>query len=321
MSATDPSQFAAVKSAVLSRIANRRIYSKFNSALPKVSVVKADFSIRQLAVWRDSIVGARKALRWTMVDLDEGRNRVSIGVASGIDFSERSSFALEVARLGIPWHSLNVFAMEGARPTSAKKLRSSTPAHLRDKADSLAGGYQIYWNNVGGWSRCTIGFVASISDGTKGFISAGHCSQSKWDTDTTSMAQPNNNYVPPVAREAWDMQPGTCPFFWSCNHYRYSDANLSLVDTTVRKVKVGYLARPSTRSLNSGTDTTISNVNPYIEVVGETSSIVQGSDIDQIGAVSGWTYSEVLHTCVTWDDFPYPFNQRTGIALFLHRGK
>jgi hypothetical protein len=307
VSSTDSNDFVAVRYAILSRISNRRIYTHYKGTLPRVSVIRADYSIRQLAVWRDSIIASKSVLPWNMIDLDEGRNRVTIGVDPGTDFSETSEFGRQVARLGIPWSALNVIPLGRPNPTF-RRVPYPTPTTIRHPTDSLAGGFQFVWNNFGSWNACTIGFTARISNGTKGFISASHCSQGKWQDDTTSLMQPDQGWTGIVGREEWDMAPGTCPFFWSCNHYRFSDANLNLVDTTARKVKVGFLARPSTRNHDSGTDTTISSGNPYIEVIGETSSIVQGSDIDQIGRTTGWTYSEVKHTCVTWDNRPWPWN-------------
>ncbi|MGV3709334.1 MAG: hypothetical protein ACO1Q7_10870 [Gemmatimonas sp.] len=242
-----------------------------------------------------------------MIDLDEGRNRVTIGVDASTEFGSESVLMREIEALHIPVHAVNAIPL-GRPSATSKRMRAPIIAtNTRQHTDSLVGGFLMQWNDFGTWRSCTIGFVASLSDGRKGLISGSHCSQHKWGNDTTSLEQPYGGYGR-IGNEIWDMGPGTCPFFWSCNHYRFSDANLNVIDTTARKVRIGSLVRPASRNLNVGNDTLISSTDPYIDVVGETSSIVQGSDIDQIGSTTGWTYSEVLHTCVTWDNRPWPWN-------------
>ena len=245
-----------------------------------------------------------------MLDLNEGRNQVTVGVPPE-EYSALSSGGLERAliSIGVPMSAVHLVAADPLKAQSVSNRSSYVPAHQGAYADSLVGGLRYSWNLFGVWKGCTIGFPASTSTNQRGFISASHCSQQKWGSDTASLSQPKGGaQIPVIGSELWDMGPGTCPFFWSCNHYRFSDANFNRVTVNSPAVKVGYLARPSSRNQNVGSDTTISMADPYIEVGGETSSIMQGSNIDQIGATSGWTYSQVDETCVTWDNAYWPFN-------------
>ncbi len=101
-----------------------------------------------------------------------------------------------------------------------------------------------------------------------------------------------------IGFEQYDQQTLPCPGPpLLCQVYRYSDANLDVV--TGRPVRVGYLARPTTRFHKNGTDTTPNSVGAYLRVVGTSPSVVQGSYVDHIGATRGWRYGEVKATCVT----------------------
>lgn len=113
-------------------------------------MVKADYSIRQLAVWRDSIFAARKDLNWSMLDLDEGRNRVSIGVMPGTDLSPNSEFARNVTRRGVPMAALNVMPIGFAEPI---RRRMFPPTH---RSVTLP----IHW--LGDFGTRTIATVAQL---------------------------------------------------------------------------------------------------------------------------------------------------------------
>ncbi len=191
--------------------------------------------------------------------------------------------------------------MSLAQDRSLPVSRTQSATNLGVYADTLVGGFRYVWHvpNPSSGGICTIGFTAQAAGGMKGFVSAAHCSPNMWATNATGgvFGQPGFA-TSPTGYELYDPSPGTCPLFWPCGTYRYSDANFYVV--TGRDVKVGYLAKPNTRSaLLPSFDTTIVK-GTYIAVADQTSSIVQGSTMDKIGATSGWTYGEVLRTCYTF---------------------
>lgn len=299
------SENSAAVSALRRRLANRRIFSSAKDQGARINVIKADFSLRQLAAWRDLVLQNGAALDLVMVDLDEGRNRVTVGVEPGNGAQSKLQIEEQLTTLGIPSSALRIIPAE--RPTSATmrvsvpKENSRTPrmlSTLASYADTLVGGLRIRWweSGVSSYFACTLGYTASISGGGYGFLSASHCSPSMWGTDGTSgvFGQPSESYT--IGYELYDPGPGTCPWLWGCSTYRFSDANFNLV--TSRDVNVGYLAGPSTRNNRFGSDTTINSGGYYIPVVGITSSITQGSTMDQIGATTGWLYSTVDDTCI-----------------------
>lgn len=290
---TDLNDAHVLRRAIRSRIADHRIFTLANEIPPSIDVYPAAYTLLQLGAWRDVLFEAYREIGWSMLDLDEGRNRVSLGVKGGTDYSRDSELRRRIESLGIPWDAINIVVTEA---TSVFKRRAWPAATLGDIADTIVGGLRYSFNKSSGWSLCTIGYPVSLSNGKVGIISASHCSASKWSTDGSDMRQPYDTSSVDIGYEYWDMPPGTCPFFWLCSHYRFSDANV--YEVTGRPVKVGYLARPSSRAMNLSTDTSISSASPLITVVGETSSITQNSTMDAIGATTGWTYSTVEYTCV-----------------------
>jgi hypothetical protein len=277
-----------------------RIFLPQLASPPRIVAVEGKFTIAELARWRATLLNAAEESRWIMLDLDEGRNRVTVGHderSFASDSAELMSFAKAHA---IPEEALHAIPM--TRPESARGelvAAYATPATLGQYADTLVGGLRYAWWQSGGSSAyaCTIGYPASFAAGGYGFVSAAHCSPSKWFTDGTSglVGQPS---TVAIGSELFDPSPGTCPFLWPCSTYRFSDANLNVV--TGRPVRVGHLARPSTRSAVWPIgDTTLVN-GATIPVVSHTSSIVQGSTMDRIGATTGWLHGPVKNTCSSY---------------------
>lgn len=296
----DPASFAQARAAIRARIASGRFYVPSERNV-SVDAVKADYSLTELGIWRDSLMASSRTLGLIMLDLDEGQNRVTVGVQPGGDYSPTSTFAAKLARLNVPFEAVRTIEMTEAQDRSLSASRTQSATNLGVYADTLAGGFRYVWHlpdssRSGG---CTIGFTAQAGGGVKGFVSAAHCSPTIWETNGTGgvMGQPGYGSGV-IGYELYDPNPGICPWLWPCGTYRYSDANFYVV--TGRDVKVGYLAKPNTRSaLLPSFDTTIVN-GTYIEVADQTSSIVQGSTMDKIGATSGWSYGEVLRTCYTF---------------------
>jgi hypothetical protein len=296
--------------ALRKRLANRRIFASAAQQNARIAVLTADFSLRQLAAWRDIVVSHGESLNLVTVDLDERRNRVTVGVEPSMMGSSEQRMRNQLVALGIPSTALRIVATDRPTPATRREVRieanatASQSSTLASYASQLVGGLRIRWweSGVSSYYICTMGYTASIAGEGDGFVSASHCSPNMWGDDGTSgvFGQPSESHV--VGHERYDPGPGTCPLLWGCSSYRFSDANINLV--TNRDVNVGYLAAPSTRNNTIGNDTTLNSSGYTIPVVGTTSSITQGSPIDQIGATTGWLYSNVDDTCVDyWTGF------------------
>jgi hypothetical protein len=300
---TNAATAAISRSLVREALAKNRIYRTHGLSQPIMSQ-SAKFSFRQLAAWREIARENARELGIVMLDLNEGKNLLSIEVRAGTK-APHSVRAMLVAA-GVPSAAIDVTVETPAVDvlTRERALGSSLVSNLHQRADSLVGGLRWTWFGTSSDGGCTIGFTASGGGGETGFVTAGHCSPNKWITDGTSgkAGQPSAGSSDEFGFELYDPSGGTCPYLWFCSEYRFSDA--SFVKSNSRPVKVGYLATPTMRHSGSTNDLSTHD-GMYIPVTAVTSSISQGSTIDYIGSTRGWRYGSVDHTCADrLDDWP-----------------
>ncbi|MBP6773396.1 MAG: hypothetical protein KA154_10385 [Gemmatimonadaceae bacterium] len=273
-----------------------------------ISVRQGRFTVSQLAAWRSRTLGSRRLDGLVWVDLDERANRIALGVTAAQFDHSIEILGRELSSVGVPSEAIVFHAVGQSRDVSRSRFAPiaraitlrNTATTLGSFADTLVGGLRWEWRDAVSqwWGPCTIGFTAELSTGDVGFVSASHCSPIKFATDGNYglVRQPLSG--PTVGYERYDQQALQCPGFpLLCQQYRFSDANLNIVDA--RPVRVGYLARPSSRFHRDGVDTTLNPWGSYLRIDGTSTSIVQGSMVDHIGATRGWRYGEVEATCVT----------------------
>lgn len=331
--ATSADAFVATAAAISQRLASGAIKLPPGARRGPVRVIKGEYTFAQLSAWRDSIflhvLGARNGV--VMDDLSEGKNRVTIGVLRGQEASIKARVLPQLAVLGIPEQAV-IFEstsprrastrstvrrsdLAGAKPptTFALLARAAMSRHptptmvappysLTTAADTLIGGLRIQYYHVpdAAYKDCTIGFTAQWANGTKGFITASHCSSHMWATDSASYYQPNSGATI-RGFEAYDRSPGTCPLLWPCDMYRFSDANLNAAFGNWRR---GVVGRPSGSPVSGSAGTTVLNgSSPYLFVVAEAGDVIEGQRVDKIGSYTGWTYGAVTHTCGDWLDY------------------
>lgn len=266
-------------------------------------VRRAQYSFQQLSVWRDTItdvvLGRIPGVVWD--DLDERRNRVALGVARG---SEGAVMAA-IQELGVPAEAI---ALVPARPahevsSSGSSVVISPPQGIRtDHAwhpdavnsvtvDMLGGGQLI--SKVGG--ACTLGFLASMGGSIKG-ISASHCSEQMWTTDSTRWFVNNKA----IMFESSDPDAASCPFLqqaW-CHFERGSDASVNtFYPDSVPSFAFGRLARPAARAYETAGTLVIDTLKPWLFVTGTSSGTIDGEGLNKIGQRTGWTYGNVNATC------------------------
>jgi hypothetical protein len=213
-----------------------------------------------------------------MVDLDEARNRVLIGVdGPGAIGRVRSA----MARLGIPDGALLVEQREAIRPM----------ATLRDMVRPVTGGLQI---NFPGY-LCTLGFNAT-SGSTASFITNSHCTNTQGGVESTPYWQPLQTVAPTqigteVADPTYTKQ--NCPRTIKGRKCRWSDAS--------RAAYAGGI----TFSLGRIKQTTGAN-NGSLDIAGEftitaedqRTSFTVGETMNKVGRTTGWTAGPVTNTCV-----------------------
>lgn len=303
----DSAGVAAARNALQLRLNTNvlRLAPRQRGAGNHITILIGKYTYQQLSDWRDlvfeHVLGRVSGV--SMDDMDEGNNRVTVGIVPGQEAAAESAVLQAVATFGIPAGAIHFISRDlpALRTTVARKTTHfTTPQDLDSFADPLAGGMRVDWLKGATEEQCTIGFTAQLASNIHGFITASHCSTQKFGLDATAYYQPSTNATPSVGTEYYDLAGGTCPALWPCSKYRYSDANFVQM-SNARQWRRGIIARPSQRvtSHNAGTPNIDAN-HPYLYVAGQGDAVYQGEDVDKIGSVSGWTSGLVNGTCVDY---------------------
>jgi hypothetical protein len=206
-------------------------------------------------------------------DLDEGANRVTVGVEHA---AAADSVRGVAAQLGIPAEALQVRLTEPIQYA----------ATLRDQVRPVVAGLQINFGNY----VCSIGFNAS-SGGQSSFVTASHCTDRQGGTESTlyyqNLASTANSFIGTEVDDPVYFRGGECPRGRKC---RYSDASRAAYAAGV-SFTLGGIA--GTSGANNGSIT----ITGTLSITGEGSALV-GSVANKIGRTTGWTRGTVSATCV-----------------------
>lgn len=235
----------------------------------------ADFEWQELEGWFDAAAHALFEVPGVVfVDLDEARNRVTIGVQTT---SVTGRARATLAGLRVPDDALNFVQ-------SAPIVQAAT---LRNAVSPRVGGLQIHFGNF----LCTLGFNATRS-GQNSFITNSHCTNRQGRTDGTQYYQPlsstPNSFIGTEVDDPGYFRNGACPKGARC---RYSDAARAAYATGVA-FDMGGIAK--TTAANNGSLTIAGAFN----VTSEASGTV-GQTANKVGRTTGWTAGRISNTCVT----------------------
>jgi hypothetical protein len=291
--------------------ASRRVASgdislpkKYQSA--RIVARKAQYTFQQLSDWRDAVVDSVLGIGngVSSVDLDEVRNRVAIGILN----DEARGYAWAVARLtqlGIPQAAVILERDNGTTPATATPVAPRVHArlfagqYLTDTTDTIGGGIAAGTAAVG---ACTVSIVGDLS-GTRGYITASHCSDGTWNLDYSRAFQPDSTASVHryLGHETVDPRGTACSIGQSCDYHRSSDGSWYTLDGSIPGRR-GAIAHPDTiyRTSGSAGSTLIASVHPWLNIWA-TSSYYVGETLDKIGSVTGWTYGTVSASCVDRD--------------------
>jgi hypothetical protein len=172
----------------------------------KVQIVKGDFSFRQLYSIKESLT-RDPFPKMVLVDVDERRNRVLVGVA---DEDSVADVLRHLSGIGVP---VDAVVIEVWGPIVSL-------ARLWDRVRPIGGGLQIAFPTPTYVGVCTLGFVA-IRDGVLGYVTNDHCTSQSGLVDGTVHHQPLPDNA--FGQEVVDPPFFTdgCPSGYVC---RYSDA-------------------------------------------------------------------------------------------------
>ncbi len=246
-------------------------------ALATMRVLKADFDWSELDRWfTQTSAEALGVPGVVFTDADEARNRVSIGVE---DAAAAAQVRSVLARRGVP--------------ASAVSVEVTEPIHrlatLQGAIRPVVAGVQI---NFPGY-LCSLGFNASRS-GTRGFVTASHCTNTQGGVESTPYWQPLKTVRPTqIATETVDPKyttGGSCPHLRRC---RRSDAAFAKYINSTSNT-LGRIARTSSTS-----STNLTIVGSWtITSDASSSSFTVGSTVNKVGRTTGWSRGPVSNTCV-----------------------
>jgi hypothetical protein len=304
----DSSRLNNATNAASRRVANGDIAlpKKYQNA--RIIARKAQYTFQQLSDWRDAVVDSVLGIGngVSSVDLDEARNRVAIGILN--DEPRGHTYAVtRLTQLGIPLAAVILERDNGTKPSygtpvgrsaSARRLVAHT---LIDTTDTLGGGFEV---GIQSGKLCTVGIVGDLS-GTRGYVTASHCSDQTWNLDYSRSFQPDSTASVHryLGHETVDPSGAACGLFQGCDYHRSSDGTWYTLDGSIPGRR-GAIARPDpayrTSGSAGGSTTIYTGGSPWLNVWA-TSSYYVGETLDKIGMASGWTYGTVSASCVDHD--------------------
>jgi hypothetical protein len=240
-----------------------------------IRVLRGLYGFAELTRFHRKVQPALALKGVTYTDLDEARNRVTIGVETAAD---ARTVQVDAMRFGIPADAVAV--------TVTGKIYAL--ATLRSKVRPMSGGMQINFGNY----LCTGGFIATRA-GVRGFVTNSHCTGKQGAVTGTVYYQPLASTAGSrVGVEKADpafVSSASCPAGRKC---RWSDSAFVKFDSGVASKK-GYIART-----NAPGSLTINTTTPYFRISAERGSPLVGETLIKMGRTTGWSQGRVSQTCV-----------------------
>jgi hypothetical protein len=264
----------------------------------------------ELVAWRDTIQ-ASAGPESVLFDVDEANNVVSIGVT---DYSKVQEARNRAEAAGVPGEAVHIRYV-GPGP------------HFRTSVnyEGGMGGTALWRASPGGASTvCTVGVTGYWGD-TPIAITASHCSDEQFETDTTMFEQAFGGSSPvPALDEIWDpTYDEVDQACWLGGLIGFQQCRWS--DTSMFEWRTGLLTDPYRIVRTMGSEDgepgsrEIDPNAPYFVVTDAMDSwneIWRGRYLQKIGRTTGWTEGEIRR-CVDGIDpdgqrmicnFPYKYN-------------
>ncbi len=271
---------------------------------PEVVIRDGQYDFLELAAWRDeAVLPVLEIPGANWMDLDEGRNRVAIGIESA---SVRERVEARLAQLGVPREAV-IIEVTG---------RIQSALTLRERTRPIQGGYQLEFlsPSSGHSGQCTWGPTGKMTT-SSGFtvvvgLTNSHCTPKSWDADDGRFYQPSISSDNEVGWEYLDPNGKSCGTF-STRVCRYADVAAVALGSGSETTPsdIGYIGRTTFRSPGYGSTGSleIDPNNPRLRVIGYDQYPVTGDIVNKIGRTTGWTYGDVGRTCVD-TEVPYRSN-------------
>jgi hypothetical protein len=305
----------AVATSLRGRVVSLRQGQRPN--LDQIQILQGQYDFPTLLRWRGQIdAEAPRIPGLVMLDADERRNRVVVGVESAeADQQVRSA----MARLNIPPEAVIIEQRERPAPASAGvrtvfTTRMPQAGTVEGYAAAVPGGYRIRWRTSPSYyDMCTVSFNAwrwnaAANLWQRVFLTNSHCSNTRFGLDDARYHQWDHNNTAhfigkeifdPVGIQGSEAATSTCSSdAWCCpqGYYcRLADAAVSLWESD--RWAYGQLARTL-----PGSPKTVDSANPTHRIAGEINYPWAGETLYKVGATTGTSSGSVVATCT----FSYP---------------
>ena len=244
------------------------------------NIIKGDYDAIELAKWKKSVAPALDGQEIVFVDLDERRNRVTIGVVGD---PSRQRFEALAKSLGVPFEALII---EETQPIRFH-------ASLRDKRRPVPAGVQIEIDTgIFAYKICTLGFNV-VRNGRDGFVTNSHCTRNSGVSNDDDFHQPNDPLLSGNKIGDEDADPryftgGQCPSGRRC---RFSDS--AYADYRIARGPFEIA-----RTTNNVGSLTINGFPSSFRIVSETPDSMVGMRLNKVGRTTGWAFGDVRATCI-----------------------
>jgi hypothetical protein len=248
---------------------------------PEVLLRRGDYELDRLLSWKAELRPLLALPGVVLLDVDEARNRLVIG----LDATSRSK-GLDRDRLERQLLSVSV-------PRQAVELVETSPFEpwvgVQSKLRPVPGGVQIVFSNF----ACTLGFNAYRGN-VFGFVVNSHCTGVRGEIDGMRYSQsvPSSGQIgTEIADPGFSSDP-PCPFARRC---RFSDAAFARYDKP-RTGVLGKIARPTFGETEQGS-LTLNPAGARFTITGRVASPLAGDVVHKVGRTTGWTFGSVVRTC------------------------
>lgn len=244
----------------------------------RIRIVQHSFD--RLKAWKDALTPLVDGRDVYWLDIDESVNKLVFGVKS---YVSRDEIVRAAVSAGIPAAAVEL--VQSREPEE----RSTVRDYLRP----VQGGLQLAHVKSGWTYLCTLGVNATLGS-KNGFVTASHCSSTKFGPDGTVQYQNDVLSSYRIGTENIDPSSG-----------RDSDAAYYVYDSGVNR-DWGHIARTLYPTINQAGPLTIDASNPRFRITSEAANSVQvtGELVSKVGRTSGWTQGQVTRTCVTLENLP-----------------
>lgn len=265
----------------LSAITRHRVKTKGNrplkSGIDGIIIKKAAYDYRDLVAARMKIRSLLGQVPITMIDIQEDRNKILVGVDNN-DEIEKISALFKKMDLPAGMIQIEVYAQDVEVRTLQERANPTYP---------LVGGLQI-----SGAGTCSLGVNAYVN-GVYGFLTASHCASTIGTTVTTSgFYQPSFNTSHLIGYEQADPPAFACAYSAKC---RYSDTTFVAYNPSVSSL-FGALAKPVALSSRSNTNLNIYD-SSFLDISDSFFSAALNDTIYKIGRTTGYQSGRVTNTC------------------------